>query len=322
MMRYEEFIEKIKNEVEKKLDIGCHLKILRMRKNNGIMLDGLSLVESRKGVVEELIPVVYLNAYYVQMEGGMTLDEVVEDILESLKTVSSEDILWEENLNCYEHIQDKIVFRIINAELNKELLKNTPHIKFLDLAIVFYLYLYGTKGGQLTAMIHDNHINAWNCSVEDLWKAARVNTPKILPVKTEHMESVMKEIIEENLGEDFDQEEVAALLGADEKNGLEILTNQNEVYGAGCMLYENVLRNYANFVNSDLVILPSSVHEVLLFPDDGDVEYDDWRCMVTYINAEEVLPEEVLSNEVYRYIKETDQIVLAPESEAGQHSSL
>lgn len=67
------------------------------------------------------------------------------------------------------------------------------------------------------------------------------------------------------------------------------------------MVYENVLNEFAVMMESDLIILPSSIHEVLLIMDDGVSEYEKLTEMVSYINATEVLETDVLSNSVYCY---------------------
>ena len=53
-----------------------------------------------------------------------------------------------------------------------------------------------------------------------------------------------------------------------------VLSNRSGVNGAACLLYEDVLKNFADGVEKNLIILPSSIHEVLLLPDDGDISYE------------------------------------------------
>ena len=64
-------------------------------------------------------------------------------------------------------------------------------------------------------------------------------------------------------------------------------------------------------MEKDLIILPSSIHEVLLLPDDGDISYGEMSRLVTHINRSEVPREDRLSNQVYLYSRETGAITLA-----------
>ena len=43
-----------------------------------------------------------------------------------------------------------------------------------------------------------------------------------------------------------------------------VLSNRSGINGAACILYEDVLKNFADGVEKNLIILPSSIHEVLL----------------------------------------------------------
>ena len=54
-----------------------------------------------------------------------------------------------------------------------------------------------------------------------------------------------------------------------------VFSNRSGINGAACILYEDVLKNFADGVEKNLIILPSSIHEVLLLPDDGDISYEE-----------------------------------------------
>ena len=54
-------------------------------------------------------------------------------------------------------------------------------------------------------------------------------------------------------------------------------------------------------MRGDYFILPSSIHEVLLLRDDGNMDYRALEAMVREINVTQVAPEERLSDQVYHY---------------------
>ena len=81
-----------------------------------------------------------------------------------------------------------------------------------------------------------------------------------------------------------------------------VLTNKDNSFGAAAMLYTGMLEKAAEAIQEDRIfILPSSVHEVLLVPDRGDFTSEQLREMVTEINATQVAPDEVLTDNVYEY---------------------
>ena len=67
------------------------------------------------------------------------------------------------------------------------------------------------------------------------------------------------------------------------------------------MLYPDTLKDFAELFETDLIVLPSSIHEVLLLPDSGDRLYEELGLIVASINRTEVEAEERLSNQVYLY---------------------
>ena len=49
-----------------------------------------------------------------------------------------------------------------------------------------------------------------------------------------------------------------------------------------------------------LIILPSSIHEVLVVPYKEGMDMNDMRAMVSEVNATEVLPEDQLISDAYK----------------------
>ena len=79
------------------------------------------------------------------------------------------------------------------------------------------------------------------------------------------------------------------------------------------MLYQNVLKNFAESLGNDLIIIPSSIHEVLLTPNEAGISHDYLNSMVTNINGSEVPTEDQLSNHIYLYTRADDRIhIIAP----------
>ena len=83
-----------------------------------------------------------------------------------------------------------------------------------------------------------------------------------------------------------------------------VLSNKNRLFGASCILYPELIQDFAQAVGSDLYIIPSSVHEVLLLPTHGTEESEDIKRMVQEVNDTQVETEDVLSYSVYFFDKE------------------
>ena len=297
-MDYNQFLEEIRTAVQERLGSNYEIRIQKITKNNGIVLDGLIIGKASKSIA----PTIYLNSYYMHYTHGMSLEEILEDIISAYK--ESNDVSFgdtREFLN-FNKLRDKVAFKLIQREKNQELLNEVPYIEFLDLAVVFYLILDEHKGGQMTALIHNSHMEPWGVDKEELYCLAMKNTPILLPSEIKTMKEIMCDILKGDLEELEMEEMVDDLLDFDsQKPSLYVLSNKKQIHGAGCILYDGCLNNFANYQNSDIVILPSSTHEVILVPDDGKLDYRELRKMVGEINESEVPKEDVLSDRIYKY---------------------
>jgi len=297
-MNYNQFLEEVRAAVQERLGIDYEIRIQKITKNNGIVLDGLIIGKASKNIA----PTIYLNSYYMHFIHGMSLQEILEDIISAYK--ENNDVVFGDMrafLN-FNNLRDKVAFKLIQREKNQELLKDVPYIEFLDLAVVFYLILDEHKGGQMTALIHNSHMEPWRVEKGELYRLAMKNTPILLPPEIKTMKEIMCDILKGRLEELKMEEMVDDFLDFDsQKPHLYVLSNKKQINGAGCLLYEDCLKKFAEEQNADVLILPSSVHEVILLLDKGDMDYAELQEMVSQINRNEVPEEDVLSDEVYKY---------------------
>lgn len=83
---------------------------------------------------------------------------------------------------------------------------------------------------------------------------------------------------------------------------LYILTNKKAIRGAGSLLNRELIKEFANKHEvKKVLILPSSIHEILLVPieENEKINLDEISMIVREINRECVDEKEILSNEAY-----------------------
>ena len=85
-----------------------------------------------------------------------------------------------------------------------------------------------------------------------------------------------------------------------------VLRNESKVLGAACILYPGLLRDFAAACRSDLYVIPSSIHEMLILPHANLIESGQIKEIIWDINRVEVAAEEVLSDNLYIYEQSTD----------------
>jgi len=232
---------------------------------------------------------------------GMEMDQIVTDIIGLHR---SYQYRREFDLSIFEDFQSakkRICYRLVHFKKNQELLKDVPHVVYLDLAIIFYCMVETEDFGRASIIIHNSHLDMWGISKETLIKVARDNTPKLLPYDMKSM----KEILKDYLSEEIYLEQVERQRQPD----MYVLSNTYSYYGAGAILYPGLLKNFATACQSNLIILPSSIHEVILLPVNSLRDMEEFSGMVKEVNENQVDVQEVLSDHAYYYDKERDEVM-------------
>lgn len=292
-MNLELFVEELLKRIKEKLK-DCKISVVDIYKNNGVILKGFRITKEDS----HISPTIYLEQYFNRYNQGEEIDTLAEDMVHCYQYAEKKSPMNVEQYTDFEKIKDRIVYKLINQEKNQELLKDTPYIAFLDLAVVFYYICENYIHSQATILIRDNHLLTWGKSKDEIFKIAVLNTPKILKVTIRGMQTVIHEMLSK---EQFELEIGHGLEIAKEKDEMYVLTNQNGIFGAACILYSKVLESFSKKINCDFYILPSSVHEVILVPKNKEMGTDKLKQMVREVNETEVLEEEILSNNVYYY---------------------
>ncbi len=257
-------------------------------KNNNVKLDGL-IIQDRSINVS---PTIYLDYYYEDFLAGKSFSCILDEIIASYQNhVPSRSIDLSFFMD-YDKIKYRIIHKLIHYEQNEEILKSVPHFRYLDLAVVFCCYLSDTPDGNASILIYNHHLKLWHISAEHLYDLAIKNTPILLPYELKSMEDTLK-----NLCPDLPM----ISMNTAARSGMYVLSNTEKLYGASTILYPNVLSFFAKSIGCDIYILPSSIHEVLLLPQDSFSHISDLNCIIKDINASQVLKEEILSDHAYRF---------------------
>ena len=287
-MEYKEFVEYIKMNAGYIAGEGGNITINHVIKNNGCEMDGLVIMEKGK----DIAPTIYLDSFYELYTNGENIKNIIRQI-EVIYEQNKNNVTFDVNiLKHFDTIKDKIVYKVVNYRSNEKLLEQVPHKRILDLAVVFYCLLDNEYGRSATALIYNN--NSYIPVFQIVYKAALKNTPDLLHSKISSMAALF-----EKCGVNVDGEEVD--LKDYVPSDMYVLTNESKLNGAACILYENVLYDFAQKLGADLYILPSSVHEVILLPKLSMFEKDELVNMVKEVNTEGVAADEVLSDHVYEY---------------------
>ena len=279
-MEYELFVSKTVEALQNKLGDSVKVKVMPVTKNNGIVLDGIVFISTDKNIT----PTIYIEYYFKDYEkGNITHDEVVSEIID----IYNQDATFDASkfLN-FQAIKDHITYRLVNTGLN--ILNDVPHRNMLDLSIVYYVVVQ-VMGETGYILIHNNHLEYWNVTEQDLYQYVSNNTRRLLPEETLFLNEMFPFI--------------------DDSVEIYILTNEAKSNGATVILYPNTLENLAEKLDANLVLLPSSVNEWLIMPDDGNNDEEYLSNMIQEINSTDCVDNiDILSDHPYYYNRETKML--------------
>lgn len=317
MMNYENFKEVVKESFMDYMPEKYKKATLKIREINKVncVLDGITLT----GVIKGISPTIYINDMYNHYMNCGNIDKVLRVAAKTMEegfinTPNDIDSLTNFNDAVTESIKKNIVFQFVNTEQNKELLKVAPHREFQDLSIVYRWVVRIEKKSIQSTIITNELANKFNLTEQQLYNLAYVNTANIFPPVVKSMNDVIYDLFMDN---GISAEEIKAAGALPLEQEMWVITNDRGINGAASILYTDVLSNLADKLDSDLYILPSSVHEVITVSSKSSVskDVDDLAQMVHEINMTQVELDERLSNQVYFYDRTTQQISLATNTE-------
>ena len=295
MITFEEFTQVVMEGLQKLVGNGCQIRRAESLKNNGLKRTGITAVREEGNV----FPVIYLEQFYNDYKfEDCTINEVVEKVHALLEQHSGKtlDQFNVDDFQDWDKTKTHVFAKLINAQMNKELLKDVPHRILMDLAEVFYVKVYGNQmEGFGTILIRNEHKTFWKVDEAILHETALAN------MDADQTEFTSMENLLSHSSEELEFE----------GSGMYILTNSSKIFGASELLKKDILHNIAEKLQDNLIILPSSTHELIILSEKDAPSEEKAADMVKEINATCLAPNEVLSNHVYRYERLTQAVSIA-----------
>lgn len=280
-MNKEKIIEKILEQLE-------GYEVTEITKTNGIKYTAFVNKEN------EINPLVYLEEF---IDTTDTEEECVEAYLNRMDEVKDwkpkfEDVVSDLNK---EYILNHVNYIVVNYENNKELLKDMPHRKFLDLAIMYVTIISYSEDSYQSLRIHNKMMEQYDLTEEELYNTAIKNAEK----------PVIKSLFE--------------LLGIPKPDkddiGLYIISNETHTYGAKYIINKELLSEFCKMIDNDFIlIIPSSVHELIVTDNTSSIQAGELNGIINSINAKDLDPQQVLSNHAY-YFDAKEQMFSMPVGE-------
>ena len=141
------------------------------------------------------------------------------------------------------------------------------------MAITYHLKMNMDENGVASAVVAHDNLRMYGVSVEELHQAALENSEKMFPLYTFDLNERMRQSFIDDMKQDGMPDEMIEEFLKDfpesRENAMTVVTNDVGVNGAAAIFYPGVMDKIAETTKGDYFILPSSVHETIILPDNG-----------------------------------------------------
>ena len=250
-----------------------------VEKANGIVYTGITINNG-----QTVRPNIYIDQAY---KDGKTVEEAADEVIRLTEEYSTNkfEVITNDFMS-YDTIKGTFRARLYNNKTKADVYKSAAEYGFEDLIIVPACQLSENASIRINA----SHLKNWGVTAEEVINTAIENS-----VKEGFVIKSMVSMLAKMMGQ---SEEDLIAMGMVDDGKMDIITNESAMFGAfGVIAMKDELEK--RFPDG-YIVLPSSVHEVIVVPADMGNE-NDLTEMVQSVNASEVSPEEVLGDRVYMF---------------------
>lgn len=298
LLDFEEFqnmvVENIKDYLPEKY-AEATVSLQKVIKNNDVNLTGLMVMTEDSNIA----PNIYLDEYYEEYIDGGHFSDILQDIADMRVKNEVVQVFDVSMLTEFEKIKDRVFCKLINGNMNEAYLADKPYMQVEDLAAIYIVDLGKSEDGHMSVPITKNLMGHYGISLEELHDVAIQNLAKS-QIEFKSMRDMLIELMFPN-GLPENDPRVAQLPPQEDMPLLYVLTNAEKINGAAAILDSKIMGDISDKLGGDFVVIPSSIHEVLVMPIEGMMDRMALETMIQDVNASQVDPVERLSDHAYQY---------------------
>lgn len=320
MKSYNEFRDELKKAIEEKF---ANVKVLERKvlKNN-VALDAF-VIDNGSGIC----PNFYTKELYESYEKAENFEVYVSSFLSVVgKALYNKNVSFDlSEMKDYEKIKAKLFVSLISRSGNEEYLSDMAHTDFLDLAIMYRIFVETEEDDSLASFaVSNRYLDMWGISLEQLDHDARENAAKTRPAEIKSMTDMLVAIEAHRLG--IPEEQVRKEYFPEDMflNPLPmyVASTPDGLQGAAVLTYPGFFEDACQRLGWDsFYVLPSSISEVILVPHDTEQSEEYLQQMVQDVNCTHVAPEERLSDSLYLYDGKEKAFILVSPKNSGKTGS-
>jgi len=202
---------------------------------------------------------------YQAHEAGVPYESILRDTQEAImQQVDRRPQFNIGEISDYASMKANLMMELIPQKGNEERLAEVPHQKVEDMALIYRMDMGDSPGGKMTSVVTNQNMLAYGITAEQLHQDAMENAPESHPASLRSMREVMAGMMGMEPDPPMPGEPVML-----------VATTRDSFMGASVIQYPGFMEQAAEQVGGDFFVLPSSIHEVLIIPDDGHQDYHD-----------------------------------------------
>lgn len=282
-MTKREFTEEIVNELKTEVDV-IEAGVKTLTKNNNTKSDCVSLKTKASG---KYTAVVNVDDLYDDFTSGTDISTIVESLIRQCNEQMPKSNF---DINDYANVRPNLFVALVNAELNENE-KDALTDPFLDLLKIVKIIVPTDKNDGLVT-VKKSMLDVWGVTATEVFMdAISAKNPYTMTVN----------------------DTISNMIGVNDDAPFEFVTNKMKFFGASVILYDDkaVLKKLAKKYDDNLVIIPSSVHEVLVLPYYDGSDLDSLRGTIKHVNNSIVEKTDILSYSAYKYDRSKNSIEIA-----------
>ena len=291
MMDYREFVDQVAKDIKDVLGDelqSVNVTARQVEKLQGESYYGISVQPESSNIGVTM----NLKAAFDRYQDGASYDEALQMVGDAVEDgmFNRPDVRMNELMD-YDVMKEKLMVQVVPTKGNEEMLAGIPHKEQEDMSMVYRFVFDSNEQVMASSVVTNGMLQQYGITADRLHADALANAQEHFPAKIRSMQEVLADImgIEPEMMPDPDEA------------GMFVATCNNGVNGAGCIFYPEFMDQAAEKFQGDFFILPSSLHEVILLPDNGQMDFHELEAMVQQINETEVAHQDRLSDSVYHY---------------------
>ena len=273
---------------------GLQIQSHDISKGNDVHPHGISFraEESNKA------PIVYIDRYYEQYLDGSSISDLARQLADEFEQTPKIENPPDIDMS-WDSVKDRLGLRLYETKRNSGYLKDKVTFDAGCGLSLVPVVVINDDNRRFECTVTTEIAEAFGLNDDDLMEYAFISAPLIDEPVLEDLEETLTSFLA--IPENY----LLRTEPIDEPVPMYLLTNKSGLNGAAALFYPGIRQKIGHLLGKDYYVLPSSLQELIIVPERDGISAPDLKAMVTTANRSVVMPENVLSDNVFKYDRDT-----------------